>query len=1221
SDTATITFDASGTTGEVSLIDGKFQYDPNGQFEHLAVGETATDTFTYTVSDGTAEPITKTVTVTINGANDAPVVSDIATSTSEDNSVLIEPVFSDADSSDTHTIIFDASGTTGEVSLADGKFRYDPNGQFEQLAVGETATDTFTYTVDDGNGGIVTKTATVTINGANDAPIVSDIVTSTSEDNSVLIEPAFSDADSSDTHTITFDASGTTGEVSLVDGKFQYDPNDQFEHLAVGETATDTFTYTVDDGNGGVVTKTATITINGANDTPIVSDIVTSTSEDNSVLIEPEFSDADSSDTHSITFDASGTTGEVSLVDGKFQYDPNDQFEHLAVGETATDTFTYTVDDGNGGVVTKTATITINGANDAPVFAAKTQNAPEPVKFAASDGEKNDDLGLSVSVNSSGTVVAGARHGDGNEKNSGAVYVYRPDGHGGVQEVKLIASDGTEYENFGYATAINDSGLVVVGAKSSVYVYQPDGSGNYSEVKIPGNSYSFGYAVAVSNSGLIIVGEQYNKPGGDLQVAGAAFAYVPNGFGGYSEIELTSATLSANDNFGRSVEVNDAGIIVVGASTSIASYPTGQGGEFNSAGYVSVFVPDSSGGYSEVKLTASDRADDDHFGDAIAINENGLIVVGARNNDDLGNNSGSAYIYTPDGEGGYSETKLTASDGTQNDYFGTGVAVNDAGVIVIGAYNDDDNGDKSGSVYAYVPDGFGGYAEYKLTAPDGAVDSYFGFSVAINDVGEITVGAWYENNRAGSVYVFKPDTSGGYSYNEPVQISDALSLVESTGTSPITQSLQLAFTDVDVSDDAHTASITEVSATGVTSGLSSLSDDDLKALLSVTGVTSSASSVEGTIDLTFSAASTVFDYLAAGEQVELVFTVTLDDGNGGVATQPVTVTIVGTNDAPVVSDIAASTSEDDSVLIEPAYIDPDAADTATITFDASGTTGEVSLIDGKFQYDPNGQFEHLAVGETATDTFTYTVSDGTAEPITKTVTVTINGANDAPVVSDIGTSTSEDNSILIEPVFSDVDSSDTHTITFDASGATGEVSLVDGKFWYDPNGQFEHLAVGEIATDTFTYTIDDGNGGVVTKTATITINGTNDAPIVSDIATSTSEDYSVLIEPAFSDADSSDTHTITFDASGTTGEVSLVDGKFQYDPKGQFEYLAVGETATDTFTYTVSDGTAEPVTKTVTVTINGAADAPVIISSEVVSSVTHVVDAQGAAVDGYGSSV
>nr|WP_063293316.1 Ig-like domain-containing protein [Pseudovibrio sp. Ad46] len=85
---------------------------------------------------------------------------------------------------------------------------------------------------------------------------------------------------------------------------------------------------------------------------------------------------------------------------------------------------------------------------------------------------------------------------------------------------------------------------------------------------------------------------------------------------------------------------------------------------------------------------------------------------------------------------------------------------------------------------------------------------------------------------------------------------------------------------------------------------------------------------------------------------------------------------MGTNDAPIVSDIAASTSEDDSVLIEPAYIDLDASDTATITFDASGTTGEVSLVNGKFRYDPNGQFEHLAVGETATDIFTYTVSDG-----------------------------------------------------------------------------------------------------------------------------------------------------------------------------------------------------------------------------------------------------
>ncbi len=68
--------------------------------------------------------------------------------------------------------------TTGTLGLVtdngDGTFNYDPNGQFESLAVGETATDTFTYTITDGNGGTDTATVTITINGRNDTPVANN---------------------------------------------------------------------------------------------------------------------------------------------------------------------------------------------------------------------------------------------------------------------------------------------------------------------------------------------------------------------------------------------------------------------------------------------------------------------------------------------------------------------------------------------------------------------------------------------------------------------------------------------------------------------------------------------------------------------------------------------------------------------------------------------------------------------------------------------------------------------------------------------------------------------------------------------------------------------------------------------------------------------------------------------------------------------------------------
>ncbi len=52
---------------------------------------------------------------------------------------------------------------------------------------------------------------------------------------------------------------------------------------------------------------------------------------------------------------------------------------------------------------------------------------------------------------------------------------------------------------------------------------------------------------------------------------------------------------------------------------------------------------------------------------------------------------------------------------------------------------------------------------------------------------------------------------------------------------------------------------------------------------------------------TFSAQDKSFDYLAEGETVTLTYTVQVDDGHGGVVTEPVTITVTGTNDTPVIT--------------------------------------------------------------------------------------------------------------------------------------------------------------------------------------------------------------------------------------------------------------------------------------------------------------------------------
>ena len=100
---------------------------------------------------------------------------------------------------------------------ADGTFDYDPNGSFEGLAAGESANDSFDYTISDGNGGFDTATVTITVNGANDAPVAADDGFETPLDVQVSGQVlndngsgADSDPDGSDVLTIT-EVNGSVG--------------------------------------------------------------------------------------------------------------------------------------------------------------------------------------------------------------------------------------------------------------------------------------------------------------------------------------------------------------------------------------------------------------------------------------------------------------------------------------------------------------------------------------------------------------------------------------------------------------------------------------------------------------------------------------------------------------------------------------------------------------------------------------------------------------------------------------------------------------------------------------------------------------------------------------------------------------------------------------------------------------------------------------------------
>src|SRR4029077_17446082 len=197
--------DTTGTKGKVTDNgDGSFTYDLNGAFASLKAGASTTDTFSYTVTDGSNAGSTATVTITITGQNDAPVAANVIGSVLEHGpATLVTASYSDPDLGDSHSFGIDTTGTKGKVTdNGDGTFSYDPNGMFESLKAGASTTDTFSYTVTDGSNAGSTATVTITITGQNDAPVAANVNGSVLEHGpATLVTASYSDPDLDDTHS------------------------------------------------------------------------------------------------------------------------------------------------------------------------------------------------------------------------------------------------------------------------------------------------------------------------------------------------------------------------------------------------------------------------------------------------------------------------------------------------------------------------------------------------------------------------------------------------------------------------------------------------------------------------------------------------------------------------------------------------------------------------------------------------------------------------------------------------------------------------------------------------------------------------------------------------------------------------------------------------------------------------------------------------------------
>jgi PGF-CTERM protein/PGF-pre-PGF domain-containing protein len=212
------------------------------------------------------------------------------------------------------------------------------------------------------------------------------------------------------------------------------------------------------------------------------------------------------------------------------------------------------------------------------------------------------------------------------------------------------------------------------------------------------------------------------------------------------------------------------------------------------------------------------------------------------------------------------------------------------------------------------------------------------------------------------------------------------------------------------------------------------------------------------------------------------------------------------NSAPTANDDTATTDEDTSVTVDVVANDSDpdgdALDVSTITSGPSHGTAQITgASNDGIQFDP---------GDDATSdvSITYEVSDGNGGTDTATLNVTVDPINDAPTANDDTATTDENSPLSVD----DGDSADLLELSTDVEGDSLSLGAVggesfssgstvtldsdatvtvddDGSWVYDPNGQFESLGDGQMDTDSFTYTVADGNGGTDRGTITVTISG------------------------------------------------------------------------------------------------------------------------------------
>lgn len=1265
--TWTIVEGGNATYGVLTINDGVWEYtldNSRDETQALGVGDTVTEIFTIQVDDGNGGSAQQEVVITINGTNDEPVISGTNTGRVVEDLIdsadgQLTAVDADAGDSVSWSVTAPSLGTYGSLIIdSTGKWTYSIDNNLpstQSLSLGETQTETFEVVADDGNGGQVTHTVTIDVTGTNDNPEITDTSVISGAVEHRVVESAtgdltFEDVDTLDTHTWTVqpNSNDDLGAFSVdATGKWTFNLNSASTAvigLGAGETLDIIYRVEVADNHGGTDLQDVTITITGSNDGPVISGSDTGAVVEDvlgTVTGELIATDADENDTVSWSVtNGAGAFGSLTVDSaGKWTYTLDDSLEvtqAISKDEIKTETFEIVADDGNGGLVPHTITVEVTGTND----------IPEITDSSVVTGDVAE-----VSISAIGDLVL--EDIDGLDSH---LWTVEPNDN---SELGAFTVDSNGRWNFDLNT--NAAVFLALGAGETldvIYVVQVDdqnGGLDTKEVTITVTGSNNGPIIGGTSTGSVVEDTVATASGelvsADLDITDTATWSVQDpSSGAYGEITVDADgkwtytidnTLSATQSLSQGqTETETFTVIVTDGSgaqaTQVVTIEVTGTNDLPEITDTSVIA-----GSVEHRVTESVTGELD-LEDVDTLDTHAWTVE-ANTNDDLG-------TYSVDSGGKWTFDLNTAS----------------ASVIALGV------GETLDIVYVVqVEDNHGGIDSQEVTitvtgSNDGPTisgtdtgsvveDSVSEASgqLEANDADVTDTHSWSITDDAGTYGLLAVDTTGKWTYTLDNTKADTQAI--SNGEVK-TETFEVVVNDGNGGTETHTITVEvtgtndlpSVAGSSVISGnvteetvLSASGDlfaDDVDTLDShtwtlLTSNTDPFGSItvstnpdgSGKWEYTLNNTAAQVQVLAKGETHTVEYQIQVDDGQGGLTTETISIEITGTNDAPIVSGQSTGLVKEDTATQSEAegqltVDDVDLIDVHAWSVDSnSGTYGSIAIdpVTGEWVYTIDNTLsatQELTEGQSAEDKFTVTVDDNQGGIDTIEIVITVVGTNGVPVIGgDIVGDVTEDITLTTTGTLTATDEDATSSFNWNIVGSdTGTY----GKFTLDAstgawlytldNDAAQSIGAGDDPIkEYYTVELSDGAGGVITETIEITINGTNDLPELSGQATGSVKEDSIETTAGqliVADVDLSDTHTWDVQpASGTYGSITVdANGQWVYTINNGLDatqHLAEGEPAEDTFIVTVNDGQGGTAQKEIVISLEGTNDLPSIVDS------------------------